>query len=126
MPKGWAPQAKLQKGNNVGKTYSAASGSSTKNEGSKVISAVTREGQWKNMRFEVANVTKALASVSKTCSQDQSVVYNPLWHEHGSYIYNWKTGESTNLVLKDGVYVLETLIAPSDMQIQPPFGRRGR
>ena len=35
MPKGWAPQATLQKGSNVGKTYSAANGPSIKNEGSK-------------------------------------------------------------------------------------------
>ena len=77
------------------------------------------------MKFEVANVTKALASVSKICSHDQSVIHNPPWHEDGSYIYNWNTGEYTNLLLKDGVYVLETLIAPSEHQPKAPFAGQG-
>lgn len=126
LPSGWAPQAKLMPSNNAGKTYSAANGSSIKNQGCKVVSAVTQEGQWKNLRFEVANVTKALASVSKICSQDQTVVHNPPWHEDGSYIYNWNTGEYTNLLLKDGVYVLDSMKAPTNQQIKPPFGRQGR
>ena len=111
---------------NAGKTYSAANGSCIKNQGTKIVSAVTKEGQWKSLQFEVASVTKALASVSEICSRDQSVVHNPPWHEDGSYIYNWNTGEYTNLVLRDGVYVLDALVAPANMQPKPPFGGPGR
>ena len=78
------------------------------------------------MSFQVADVTKALASVSKMCDKDQSVVHNPPWHEDGSYIYNWNTGEYTNMTLRDGVYVLETMIAPTHWQAKPSFTRPGR
>ena len=120
------PQAALLPSSQKGQTYSAANGSSIKNEGSKVISAVTKEGQWKNLSFQVANVTKALASVSKICAKNQSVIYHPEWHDHGSYIYNWDTNEHTALVLKDGVYVLDALIAPTKHQVKPSFGGPGK
>ena len=70
-------------------------------------------------------MTKALASVSKICSKDQSVTYNPPWHEDGSYIYNWNTDGYTGLLLKGGVYVLDTPIAPTEWQAKPSFGRPG-
>ena len=93
---------------------------------SKIVSAVTQEGQWKNLKLQVADVTKALASVSKMCAKNQSITYNPEWHEHGSYIYNWDTQEYTNLLLKDGVYVLDAMIAPNHWQAKPSFGGPGR
>ena len=125
LPTEWAPQAQLLPSNSAGKTYSAANGSTIRNKGSKIVSAVTKEGKWHNLQFEVANVTKALASVSKICSKDQSVIYNPPWHEDGSYIHNWNTDEYTGLLLKDWVYVLDTLIAPTGWQAKPSFGRPG-
>ena len=87
LPTEWPLQAQLLPSNSAGKTYSAANGSTIRNKGSKIVPAVTKEGKWHNLQFEVANVTKALASVSKICSKDQSVIYNPPWHEEGSYIY---------------------------------------
>ena len=84
-----------------------------------------REGRWKNLTFQVANVTKALASVSNICAKNQSVIYHPEWHDHGSYIYNWDTDGSTSLLLKDGVYVLDAKTAPTKHQVQPSFGRPG-
>ena len=59
------------------------------------------------------------------CAQNQTVVHNPPWHEDGSYIYNWDTGEHTNMLLQDGVYVLDTLVAPASMQPRSGFARRG-
>ena len=79
----------------------------------------------KNLTFQVANVTKALASVSKICAKNQSVIYHPEWHDHGSYIYIWDTDEYTGLAMNDGVYVLDAMIAPTKHQVQPSFGRPG-
>ena len=125
IPSKWVPQAALLPSSQKGKSYSAANGSAIKNEGSKVISAVAKEGQWTNLTFQVANATKALASVSNICAKNQSVIYHPEWHDHGSYIYNWDTDEHTALVLKDGVYVLDAMIAPTKHQVKPSFGRPG-
>ena len=125
LPTEWAPQAQLLPSSSAGKTYSAAKGSTIRNKGSKIVSAVSKEGELHNLQFEVANVTKALASVPKICSKDQSVIYNPPWHEEGSYIYNWNADAYTGLLLGDGVYVLDTLIAPIEWQAKPSFGRPG-
>ena len=42
IPSKWVPQAALLPSSRKGKSYSAANGSTIKNEGSKVISAVTK------------------------------------------------------------------------------------
>ena len=39
---------------------------------------------------------------------------------------NLQTKEKTWLVQKDGVFVLETKIAPTKWQNNPSFGRQGR
>ena len=126
LPAGWCPQVELQRRSQRGKRYAASNGTAIKNKGSNIASAVTKEGQWKHLNFQVADVTKALASVSKMCDKDQSVVYHPPWHEHGSYIYNWNTGEYMNLLLQNGVYVLDAMIAPAQWQVKPSFRRPGR
>ena len=72
LPSKRCPQAQLMKSEQQGKDYSAANGSTIKNQGCKVVSAATREGQWKHMTFQVAKVTKALASVSEMCAHISS------------------------------------------------------
>ena len=69
---------------------------------------VTRDGKWKNMKFQVCDVTRPLASVSKICEAGHSVIFNPSWGGRGSYSQNHETGEKLWMVLKDGVFVLET------------------
>ena len=73
-----------------GKTYSAANGSSIKNECEKVVSMITKQGQWRNMTFQVCDVTGPLASVSKIVEAGHSVASNPAHDQRGSYIQNNK------------------------------------
>ena len=108
-----------------GKSYSAANGQTIKNEGEKLVSMVTKQGQWRNMTFQVCDVTRPLASVSKIVEAGHSVVFNPSQDPRGSYIQNYSTGEKTWLTQKDGVYVLETKVAPSMHQTAPSFVRPG-
>ena len=108
-----------------GKAYSAANGQTIKNEGERLVSMVTKEGQWKNMTFQVCDVTRPLASVSKIVEAGHSVVFNPANDARGSFIQNQATGEKTWLTAKDGVYVLETKVAPSMYQTTPSFVRQG-
>ena len=86
---------------------------------------VTRGGQWKNMRFQVCDVTRPLASVHKICEMGHSVVFSPSWDRRGSFIINQETGEKTWMAAKDGVFLLETKIAPAKYQSKPGFGRQG-
>ena len=126
QPVNWCPQVELQRSSQRGKSCAAANGIAIKNKGPNVASAVTKERQWKHLSFQAADVTKAFASVSNMCGKDQSIVHHPPWHEHGSYIYNWNTGECANLPLQDVVYVIDAMVAPAQWQAKPGFGRPGR
>ena len=84
-----------------GKTYPAANGSSIKNEGEKVVSMITNKERWRNLTFQVCDVTRPLASVSKIVEAGHSVVFNPAHYQSGSYMQNHKTGEKMWLTAKD-------------------------
>ena len=126
LPRDWCPQAALVDGPMKGKKYSAANGSDIKNEGQRVVSMVTKEGQWRNMTFQVCNVTRPLASVSKIVEAGHSVVFNPVDDPRGSYIQNLQSGEKMWLTAKAGVYVMETKVAPNKWQSSLSFVRQGR
>ena len=53
------------------------------------------------------------------------VVFNLSDHPNGSYIYNIHSGERMELQHQDVVLVLDTKIAPSNMQADP-FARPGQ
>ena len=87
MPLHWCPQAELEKGSSFGRTYAAANGSTIKNEGEKTVLMVTKDGQWRGMKFQVCDVTRPLYSVHELCETGHSVVFSPSWDRRGSYIY---------------------------------------
>ena len=68
----------------------------------KLISYMTTEIM-EDMKFQVCDVTRPLASVHEICENDYSVVFNPSWDPEGSYIWNNKTREKTKLTPKDGL-----------------------
>ena len=86
---------------------------------------MSREGHLRNMKFTSCDVERALGSVSSICKQGHTVVFNAPEHPDGSYILNLHSGERMDLQHKDGVYVLDTKIAPSSKQAYP-FGGQGR
>ena len=64
-------------------------------------------------------------SVSQMCQAGHSVVFNPPGDPRGSYIEHQETGEVMYLEAKNGVYVLNTKVAPRRLQTHP-FGGPGR
>ena len=85
---------------------------------------MSREGHLRNMRFTSCDVERALGSVSAICKQGNTVVFNAPGHPDGSYIHNLQSGDVMQLEHRDGVYVLDTKIAPSNRQLTP-FTRQG-
>ena len=77
------------------------------------------------MRFTSCDVERALGSVSAICRQGHTVVFDAPEHPDGSYILNVQSGERLELQHKDGVFVLDTRIAPSKRQLYP-FVRQGQ
>ena len=86
---------------------------------------MTREGQWKNLKLQVCDVTRPLASVAKIVDAGHTVVFAPEWRG-GSYIMNLQSKEKTWLMQRDGVFVLDAKVAPTQWQAHPSFGGQGR
>ena len=76
------------------------------------------------MTFQVCDLTRPLASVSKIVEAGHSVVFNPVDDPRGSYIQNLNSGGKMWLTAKDGVYVMETKVAPAKWQSSPSLARQ--
>lgn len=126
LPRNWCPQVALKEGPMKGRKYSAANGSSIKNEGERVVSMITKEGQWRNLTFQVCDVTRPLASVHENVEHGHSVAFNPSWDTSCCYMFNHDTNEHMWLNSKDGVYVLEAKIPPNQLQEKPSSIGQGR
>ena len=68
------------------------------------------------MNFTVCDVAKALGFVSQMCRAGHTGVFNPPWHEDGSYIEHLDTGERMWMEEANGFYVLSTKVAPKQWQ----------
>ena len=77
---------------------------------------MTREGAMRDMHFTVCDVSKALGSVSQMCKVGHRVVFNPPWDPQGSYIERIETGECMWLEERNGLYMLDTKVAPTNRQ----------
>jgi hypothetical protein len=76
--------------------------------GEKVLMMMTDSGEMRQMKFQVANVTKPLGSVSKICKAGHVVVFD----DDGSFIFNKNTGSLDWLREENGTYVLDTYVMP--------------
>ena len=76
----------------------------------------------RKVTFQVANVNKALGSVSKIVRNANRVVFDT----SGSYIKNMMTKGTLWLGERDGVHVVDMMVAPPgrEQKGKPPFGRR--
>ena len=110
LPIGWAENYAMTEspGSKIGEFYQTADGTPIYNEGQKTLKLVNNLGQARTMTFQCAQVSKALGSVSKICSNNNRVVFD----DDGSYIENKDTGERLWLEQRNGVYVLDMMIAP--------------
>ena len=90
IPRTWFPshRAVESEGSKHGVFYTTANGSTVENEGEKTLLMSTSDGaQLRKVTFQVANVNKALGSVSKMVRNGKRVVFDT----SGSYIENKMT-----------------------------------
>ena len=101
----------------AGEYFRAANGETIYNRGQKVITMMTKEGVRRDMKFTACKeVTKALGSVSQICRSGHRVVFNPTWDPEGSYIEHLESGEKLWLEESNGLYTLNTRVAPTSKQ----------
>ena len=99
-------QIQESEGSRAGQKYVTADGTALVNLGEKCIKATTNEGHCVNLGFQMADVTKPLASVGRICDSGNEVSFGP----NGGYIYNTMTGCVTEIKRVNGVYVLEAWV----------------
>lgn len=114
------PGAKMKQG----VRYTCAGGKKLDNLGEKHCLMSTEESETQHrMTMQVAEVNRALLSVSRAVDGGNRVVFDQNW----SYIENKRTGERTTIQRRGGLYVLETWIKSRDnaRDTAAPFGRQG-
>jgi len=96
-------------GPKVGRKYTAADGRHISNIGVRTLVGTTSEGHKRKIDFEVAEVTKPLASFSKIAKAGHRIILdNDLGQ--GGYIENKHTGERTQLYLENDVYLFDLYV----------------
>ena len=90
-----------------------------------MVPMMTKESMMRDMRFTVCPVTKALGSASQVCKIGHRVIFNPPWDPEGSYIQHVDTGECMWLEENNGLYTLNTKIAPPSRQRREDNNNRG-
>ena len=97
-----------------GKPYTSASNHTIHNMGERTLTLYTVDYPGRRtMKFQVTDVNKALGSASKIVRSGNKIVFD--LDEHGndySYIGNKKSRDRLWLRDKNGVYVLDMLVAP--------------
>ena len=118
MPQEWCPHVPTIQTpqSEQGEYCRAANGNKIFNQGQKMVTMVTQEGAQRDIKFTVCDVSKALASGSQMCRVGNSVVFNPPWSPEGSYIQHVDIGERLWLREGNGLYMLDTRVAPMAKQ----------
>ena len=112
--------------------YTTANKEKIYNEGERDLVVSSFEGdKTRKMTFQVAKVSKALGSVSQIIAKGNKMVFQKDSQGNDcSYIEHVDSGEVMWLRERDGVYVLDVLVAPPeykpDDQGNQDFARRGR
>ena len=101
---------KPSEGSRNGVHYLAANGGRIPNQGEMVLDFITKERHRGHIAFQVADVKRPLLAVSTLARSGNDVVFT----EGGGTIVHRKTGRKTTFAKKDGIYVLEILVAPAD------------
>ena len=96
-------ETKPSKGSEAGVTYIAANGHRMTNKGEKKVDFKTSDGIKSSITFQVTDVKKPLAAVSKITEKGNWVGFGP----QEAYIYNIASEKQTKLDLVNGTYSLD-------------------
>lgn len=118
MPQDWCPHLPTiaTQQSEQGECFRAANGNTIYNQGQQIVTLMTQDGAQRDMQFTVCDVAKALASVSQMCRAGNRVAFNPPWDPEGSCIQHIDFGERLRLHEDNGLYMLNTRVAPTNKQ----------
>jgi len=107
-------------GSKVGQCYLSASDDTIPNLGEQVLDVVTHGGSESTAKYQMAEVTRPLNSVSEICDGGGEYGQYVIFGKYGGAIMNLETGMATHFEREDGVYCLDLWVKP-----RPGFQRQG-
>jgi hypothetical protein len=105
LPPSFLPRVMMMEspGSKAGKQYRSATGEAIANMGEKSLYSKTREGQARNITFQVAPVRKPLISVAKMADAGNDIFLT----SDKPHIVNKTTGQSTALRREGKTFILD-------------------
>ena len=110
------PQKKSKSGHN----YYGADGSAIPNLGAQKVSATNEAGKSIALEFDVAKISRPLASVAEIVKKDHRVVFD----EDNSYIQHCKTRVWTPLRQEGNLFFLDLWVQVPESLTKTPFVRQ--
>ena len=113
-PPDLAPQYPITSspGSLAGQEYVSASNDSIPNLGEKLLEIVTEDGREKTIKYQIAEVSRPLNSISEICDAGGEHGQVLVFGRSGGAIYNLETGEHTPFNQEDGVYCMDVWVEP--------------
>ena len=106
----------------AGLNYVSASGDPIPNLGEKRIQVMTENGKESTAKYQVADVSRTLNSVSEICDGGGELGQYVLFNKWGGAILNPATGRQTPFQREDGIYTLEMWVRPKGDSVFPRPG----
>lgn len=97
----------------AGASYTSASGNDIPNLGEQVLNVVANDGRSGQVKYQSADVTKALNSVSEICDAGGDDGQIVMFNKWGGHIWNPSTGRKVPRQRKNSIYILGMWVRPN-------------
>jgi len=119
-------RVKPSAGSNAGQKYVSASGDVIPNLGEQLLDAETDDGMSTKIRYQSADVSRPLNSVSEICDAGGDDGQYVVFSKNGGVIMNLETGRRTPFSRVDGIYELGLWVKPPPSEEASVFPRPGK
>jgi len=124
LPHAWFPEIRTERSEESNTTYASANGSILANRGKKSLRGFTTEGKPIQMHWQLAEVTKPLASIGRLTDKGRRIVFDNS-EDGGGYILHKSTNTRTRMRKSNGTYEFDTWIEVPKKSISAVFPRQG-
>ena len=113
-------------GSIAGQNYVSASDDLIPNLGEQVLEAETLDGRACQLKYQMAEMTRPLNSVSEICDAGGQHGQHVVFGRYAGAIINLHTGMRTPFDREEGIYILETWVKPPGAAAAAGFYQPGR
>ena len=112
-------------GSKVGQKYVSASGDEIENLGEQLIEIVTDDGISGQMKYQSADVTRPLNSISEMCDAGGEDGQYVIFSKWGGVVLNLETGRRIPFQREEGIYTLNVWVKPKPNEATAGFTPQG-